>query len=107
MPKLHASKLALVIVGSALGWSCANGESDVGHGAGGAPGGGGMSSLSIGGNPGKTGDSEVCGNGVDDNANGKADDGCACWGTKEQKCFLGAAAQAGIGACSWGKQSCT
>ncbi len=49
---------------------------------------------------------EICGNGLDDDGNGRVDDGCACEAGQEQRCFVGPAAQAGIGACGWGNQSC-
>jgi hypothetical protein len=48
---------------------------------------------------------EVCGNGLDDDGNGRADDGCACR-EPSQRCFLGKPALAGVGACAWGAQPC-
>ncbi|MBM4358787.1 MAG: hypothetical protein FJ096_11850 [Deltaproteobacteria bacterium] len=50
------------------------------------------------------GSDEVCGNGLDDDGNGNADDGCPCELGAEQPCFLGSAPRAGQGACVMGKQ---
>jgi len=52
------------------------------------------------------GDGEVCGDGLDNNGNGSADEGCACEAGMEQSCYLGVAAQAGVGACVMGTQRC-
>jgi hypothetical protein len=52
------------------------------------------------------GSDEICGNGLDDDGNGKPDDGCPCEMGAEQACYLGAASQAGQGACVMGKQAC-
>lgn len=49
---------------------------------------------------------EVCGNGLDDDGNGRIDEGCACEPGATQKCYVGAKAQAGVGGCVWGKQTC-
>jgi hypothetical protein len=49
---------------------------------------------------------ETCGNGLDDNADGQVDEGCACDPNTEQPCFTGAGAQMGVGQCQPGKQVC-
>ncbi len=49
---------------------------------------------------------EVCGNGVDDNCDGAADEGCRCEPGKTQKCFVGPPKEAGVGACNLGTQPC-
>ena len=48
---------------------------------------------------------EVCGNGLDSNCSGIADEGCPCTGTS-QLCYPGPADKAGIGQCSFGIQYC-
>ena len=49
---------------------------------------------------------EVCGNGLDDNCNGTSDEGCACLPGSTQRCFDGPPAQAGVGVCVFGTQTC-
>lgn len=49
---------------------------------------------------------ETCGNGLDDDCNGRADDGCACIPGTVQDCFLGPPARHGVGQCSGGTQRC-
>ncbi len=49
---------------------------------------------------------DVCGNGLDDDGNGLADDNCNCVAGRSQRCFLGALASAGRGVCLWGTQTC-
>lgn len=49
---------------------------------------------------------EICGNGLDDNRDGRVDEGCACLPGMMQRCFAGAPANAGIGACSYGIMRC-
>jgi hypothetical protein len=49
--------------------------------------------------------SEECGNGLDDDANGSIDDGCACEAGTTQRCHSDPAV-AGTGACAWGTQTC-
>ncbi len=49
---------------------------------------------------------EICGNGLDENHNGIPDDGCPCTGGATQKCYIGDAANAGIGICKYGTQTC-
>lgn len=53
-----------------------------------------------------TGAIEVCGNGLDDNANGAADENCTCASGATRKCFTGAPPAAGVGACVMGTQTC-
>jgi hypothetical protein len=50
---------------------------------------------------------EVCGNGIDDNCNGLADEGCTCATGAVERCYDGCPSQAGIGVCTWGVQTCT
>jgi hypothetical protein len=49
---------------------------------------------------------DACGNGLDDNGNGAADEGCTCAPGTTQKCFLGDPKLAGVGACTLGIQNC-
>lgn len=49
---------------------------------------------------------ELCGNGVDDDCNGKVDDGCPCTPGAVQACFRGLPAQRNVGTCSDGVQTC-
>jgi Putative metal-binding motif len=53
-------------------------------------------------NPGR----ETCNNGLDDDGNGRVDDGCTCSSGATEKCFVGDRAQAGVGACTFGTQTC-
>jgi hypothetical protein len=53
------------------------------------------------------GPAEVCGNGVDDNCNGLADEGCPCAPGAMERCYDGCPSQAGIGVCTWGVQTCS
>jgi hypothetical protein len=48
---------------------------------------------------------EIC-DGLDNDCNGKVDEGCACHLGQEQDCYTGPAATKGVGACKVGKQSC-
>ena len=49
---------------------------------------------------------ELCNNGLDDDANGLVDDGCACIPGTSQMCYPRARAEAGRGLCAWGTQGC-
>jgi hypothetical protein len=49
---------------------------------------------------------DQCGNGVDDDANGRIDDGCPCGPGETQACFGGEVASRDVGACSDGVQVC-
>ena len=49
---------------------------------------------------------ETCGNGLDDNCNGMADDGCPCIPGTAQDCFLGPPGRQGVGQCRNGSQRC-
>jgi hypothetical protein len=51
-------------------------------------------------------DPEVCGNGLDDNCNGMADEGCDCVPGTVQRCFLGPPGKRSIGGCTDGSQTC-
>ncbi|MEZ4410451.1 MAG: MopE-related protein [Polyangiales bacterium] len=55
---------------------------------------------------GTTPEGEICGNGLDDNGNGRVDDGCFCVAGRTQLCFVGDPTLAGRGSCVWGRQSC-
>jgi len=48
---------------------------------------------------------ELCGNGLDDDGNGKVDEGCPC-GKPTQPCYPGKPSQAGVGSCTQGVQNC-
>jgi hypothetical protein len=51
---------------------------------------------------------EVCGGAeaADENCNGVIDDGCACEGNEEQRCYSGPRRTAGVGECEVGTQTC-
>lgn len=49
---------------------------------------------------------EHCGNGIDDDRDGRIDDGCPCAPSETQPCFTGAHANRHVGACSEGVQTC-
>ncbi|MBI2372433.1 MAG: PKD domain-containing protein [Deltaproteobacteria bacterium] len=49
---------------------------------------------------------EVCNNGVDDNCDTRIDENCPCT-PGELPCYTGFPAQAGVGVCTWGTQTCT
>ena len=48
---------------------------------------------------------ELC-NGVDDDGDGRVDEGCGCSVGVEQSCYPGPAALAGVGVCLLGRQMC-
>ena len=49
---------------------------------------------------------EICGNGLDDDADGKVDEGCSCAQGATQDCYPGTKRLAGVGLCAAGKQAC-
>ncbi len=49
---------------------------------------------------------EVCGNGVDDDADGRVDNGCACVVGTVRPCWLGPPESVGVGICQAGQQAC-
>jgi len=49
---------------------------------------------------------EICNNGLDDDCNGKVDDGCSCTPGAVEKCFLGPPGKHNVGACTDGTQTC-
>lgn len=51
-------------------------------------------------------DRDVCGNGVDDNGDGRIDEDCACTVGAVQPCWPGAADRRGVGNCHDGQQTC-
>jgi len=51
-------------------------------------------------------DDEVCGDGLDNDANGFADEGCPCTLGSTQSCFIGPPNARGVGACLDGIQLC-
>ena len=82
------------------GSSSSKGGADTGTG-GSKSGGAGKGSSSAG-----NGKPETCGNGIDDNENGAADEGCHCAPNATQACYIGPAALAGKGICKKGTQTC-
>jgi hypothetical protein len=64
---------------------------------------GGLPDLGLGGAKSPAG--ETC-NGLDDNGDGVVDEGCACTPGATQSCYGGPAAQAGVGSCVFGTQTC-
>src|SRR5438067_1941180 len=53
-----------------------------------------------------SGNGESCGNGIDDNGNGKVDEGCPCAAGATQRCYGGPLSTRGAGACHDGTQTC-
>ena len=49
---------------------------------------------------------EICNNGLDDNCNGQADEGCGCSPGQTQSCYNGPTTVAGVGQCRRGMQTC-
>lgn len=49
---------------------------------------------------------DECGNGLDDDSNGRIDDGCPCGPGETQACFGGALSSRGVGSCRDGTQTC-
>ena len=54
----------------------------------------------------RTGPYDECGNGMDDDADGRIDEGCFCGGGETQPCFRGTYPNRGVGACADGVQRC-
>ena len=54
-----------------------------------------------------SGGPEVCGNGLDDNANGFVDEGCSCTAGSTQPCYGGPAWAAAKGKCAQAVQQCS
>jgi hypothetical protein len=52
------------------------------------------------------GQPEICGNGLDDNRNGRVDEGCSCSVGQIEACFRGNPIFAEKGACKFGSQTC-
>ncbi len=51
-------------------------------------------------------DPEICGNGLDDNCDGRIDEGCPCTPGAVQPCFQGPPGKRNIGGCTDGTQTC-
>ncbi len=50
---------------------------------------------------------ETCGNGLDDDVDGRVDEACTCDAMATQQCYLGDPTDPiGTGACAWGTQQC-
>src|SRR5690349_20444119 len=49
---------------------------------------------------------DECGNGLDDDADGRIDDGCPCAPGESQRCFSGATSSDSVGVCEGGTQTC-
>jgi len=50
---------------------------------------------------------EVCGDGLDNDCDGEADEDCPCSPGNEQDCYTGSAATVNVGVCRLGTQECT
>ena len=74
------------------------GTSSGGASSGGASSGGGSSGGADAGRP-ACGPVEICGNGLDDDCNDLAEDGCLCDPGETLPCYDGPPAQAGVGVC--------
>src|SRR6266545_4339174 len=57
--------------------------------------------------PGEAAIVEICDNGLDDDHDGVADDGCSCFPGTTQPCFTGDPALPGHGVCKAGTQTCS
>jgi hypothetical protein len=64
------------------------------------------SSATDGGAGGTCATRETCDDGLDNDCNGRVDEGCACIPGTTQRCYDGPLAQAGRGVCVWGSQRC-
>jgi len=49
---------------------------------------------------------ETCNDGIDNDCNGKTDEGCVCKGTETQPCYSGTSQTQGVGECKAGSQTC-
>lgn len=49
---------------------------------------------------------EICANGLDDNCDGRVDEGCTCADGQTQACYSGSTLVAGVGSCRRGMQTC-
>ncbi len=49
---------------------------------------------------------EICDNGLDDNQDGRVDEGCPCSTGATQRCYPGRPAEAGGTRCTWGTMAC-
>jgi hypothetical protein len=56
--------------------------------------------------PDNCGNVEICGNGLDDNCDGRVDENCTCTPGAVQACFLGPPGRRNVGACTDGTQRC-
>ncbi|MFT5356004.1 MAG: hypothetical protein ACI9KE_003226 [Polyangiales bacterium] len=52
------------------------------------------------------GSEAICDNGLDDDDDGRVDEGCFCLPGDMQQCYRGDRSEAGIGQCVWGTQRC-
>ncbi|UJR86170.1 vWA domain-containing protein [Sandaracinus amylolyticus] len=59
-----------------------------------------------GGEPRDGGPHDECGDGLDDDRDGRVDEDCQCTPGTQQRCFAGDPELAGEGACAWGVQDC-
>lgn len=55
---------------------------------------------------GDAGPPEFCSNGLDEDLDGRIDEGCPCSPREEQPCYRGHPEHAGVGACFYGRQIC-
>lgn len=49
---------------------------------------------------------DLCGNGIDDDADGEVDEGCGCTVGTQQSCYIGPPGTGGVGPCHPGLQNC-
>jgi hypothetical protein len=66
----------------------------------------GCGQIWIGGDVGPATRSDECGNGIDDDADGRIDDGCPCASGEVRSCFSGAHASSAVGVCAVGTRLC-
>ncbi len=68
--------------------------------------GGGFPQQGGAGGAGECAPTETCGDGLDNDCNGSADDGCECTPGESQPCYSGDAMLVGVGVCANGTQEC-
>src|SRR5688572_18183570 len=95
------SSLSFLLLAVILSGCSAEGSAIGGGGPGRGPGPGTDAGMSM-----MPPSSEVCGDGMDNDFNGLADEGCTCAIGTSQPCWTGAPERRGVGACRDGVQSC-
>ncbi len=100
-----ARVLALAHLVSCIGCSAAGTGGDRPDGSGLDGGTGALDGAAVDPDAGEEG-GEVCGNGLDDDGDGRVDEGCGCEIGDTQACYPGDPSLAGVGTCLLGRQTC-